>query len=231
MNRSLLAPLLVSALVLPALAAAQSSAGTAAKPGTKPQVKRMADKPARQAAPAPVPAEIDLPPAEGAQTAAASMTFFGDYQCEFDQKLVVAMNPKHDAYIDVNFRNRVYTMKPVLSHTGAVRLEDVRGQMLVVQIATKSMMIDTKAGQRVVDGCTHEKQRDFAANMPKGEGIGIEPGRPLPAAVTPATPPAAVVTQAVATVGAALQAADAATASAAPTAPAAAPAAAATPAR
>ena len=43
-------------------------------------------------------------------------------------------------------------MKPVLSSTGAVRLEDTQGRALLVQIAQKSMLMDVKAGRRLVDG-------------------------------------------------------------------------------
>jgi hypothetical protein len=51
-------------------------------------------------------------------------------------------------------------MKPVLSSTGAIRLEDTKGETIVVQIAAKSMLMNVKAGQRMVDGCTTEKQRE-----------------------------------------------------------------------
>lgn len=182
MNRLLLAALIATPLALPGVSAAQERAAGAAQTGSKP-VKRIADRPARQAAPAPAPAEIDLPAAPGEQNAAAAMAHFGEYQCEFNQKLLVAMNPKHDAYLDVRFGNRLFTMKPVLSSTGALRLEDVRGQMLVVQIATKSMMMDTQAGKRVVDDCKHEAQVAAAANAPAGESIGIDPSRPATPAV------------------------------------------------
>ncbi|MFP5397725.1 MAG: hypothetical protein ACLGIT_05305 [Gammaproteobacteria bacterium] len=188
--------LLASAVALCLAAAGQVHAqSSASAKSTKPQakVKRIAEQPRRHAAPPATPAEIDLPVAAGEQVAAASLAHFGEYQCEFDQKLLVAMNPKHDAYLDVSFRNRTYTMKPVLSHTGAVRLEDVRGQMLLVQIATKSMMIDTKLGQRIVDACMHEKQRVAAAAPPSGEGIGIDPDRAAaktPEATTAAAPAA-----------------------------------------
>jgi hypothetical protein len=188
MNRLLLAALVATPLALPSWSLAQQSATSAPKAAAKPQVKRIADRPSRQAAPPQAPAEIDLPPAGGEQNAAASMAHFGDYQCEFNQKLVVGMNPKHDGYLDVQFGNRQYTMKPVLSHTGALRLEDVRGQMLVVQIATKSMMLDTKAGRRVVDDCKHENQVAAAATMAAAPGIGIDPARPAAAPEAAPTP-------------------------------------------
>jgi len=58
-------------------------------------------------------------------------------------------------------------MKPVLSSTGALRLEDVKGVGLLIQIANKSMLMDTKAGKRLVDDCVHEKQRAFRDAQPK----------------------------------------------------------------
>ena len=55
--------------------------------------------------------------------------------------------------VDVVFGKNTYTMKPVLSSTGAVRLEDVKGKTLMLQIAYKSMLMDTQAGRRLVDEC------------------------------------------------------------------------------
>lgn len=175
-----------TAFTVPGIAATPISS-TTAKPAAKPQARagHVAERPARRAARLPPRAGIDLPAAEGEQLAAASLAYFGEYRCEFDKKLMVSMNPRHEAYLDVAFRNRVYTMKPVLSHTGALRLEDVRGRMLVVQIATKSMMMDTQLGQRVVDGCMNEQQRLAAAEPPSGEGLGIDPERGSPAPTEP----------------------------------------------
>jgi len=111
----------------------------------------------KAAAPAPEP-ELVLPDADGPQNAAAALVGFGHYDCEFSQTVNVAMNPKHEGYVDVTFGKNVYTMKPVLSSTGAVRLEDVRGKTLMLQIAYKSMLMDTQVGRRLVDECVSEKQ-------------------------------------------------------------------------
>lgn len=88
------------------------------------------------------------------------MTHFGDYDCEFSQKLKVGLNVKNDGYVDVQLGKQAWIMKPVLSSTGALRLEDVKGRMLLLQIANKSMLMDTQAGRRVVDDCVHEKQQE-----------------------------------------------------------------------
>lgn len=163
---------LAAGVFLTAAAMAQTSA---VKPATKTAAKAAAKASkasTKKAAPAPV--EAPLPDANGEQLAAADMTHFGDYACDFDQTLHVVTAPKNAGYVDVKFKKQSWTMKPVLSSTGALRLEDVTGRMLMLQIANKSMLMDTKIGQRVVDGCVHEKQRlatAAAAGRPAGESL------------------------------------------------------------
>jgi hypothetical protein len=129
-----------------------------------PAPQKAAAKPTAKAA-KPAPAPAALPTATAEQLDAAERTYFGDYQCEFNQSLDVSMNPKTPGYVDVKHLKQVYTMKPVLSSTGALRLEDVKGNTLLLQIANKSMLMDVKAGKRLVDGCIHEKQRAAAAAL------------------------------------------------------------------
>src|SRR5205085_2093136 len=105
--------------------------------------------------------------ADQAQIDAAERTYFGKYECDFNQSIDVGMNPKYPGYVDVLFKGKTYTTKPVLSSTGALRLEDVKGVGLLLQIANKSMLMDTRQGVRLVDACTHEKQRAFMAAQPK----------------------------------------------------------------
>jgi len=143
---------LAAALLLTLAAQAQTT------PPTSKPVASANKAPARKAA----PAEIPLAQAEGEQLAAAAMTHIGDYACEFDQAVNIAVTPNHEGYVNLRFKSQTWTMKPVLSSTGALRLEDVKGRMLMLQIANKSMLMDTQLGQRVVDACIHDKQR--AAN-------------------------------------------------------------------
>ena len=152
---------LATTLVLAAAAHAQAAA-PAAKPAAKPPAKTATKAAAKPAARTPAPAEVPLAKAEGEQMAAAAMTHFGDYACEFNQTVNISTTPKYDGYVDVHFKTQTWTMKPVLSSTGALRLEDVKGRMLMLQIANKSMLMDLKAGRRVVDGCVHEKQKAAA---------------------------------------------------------------------
>ena len=133
-------------------------------------------KRARRAPPPSAAPVLSLPVAPGEQLAAAALAFFGDYACEFNEVINVDIDRKFDGYVDVRHRHQSWIMKPVLSHTGALRLEDVKGRMLLLQIANKSMLMDTQIGQRVVDNCVHERQRE-AARGPAGESLGIEPAK------------------------------------------------------
>jgi Flp pilus assembly protein TadG len=165
------------ALVAGLLWALGAPAQTATKPAAKPAAKApaKASKAATKAAAAKVAAaEPVLARAEGEQLAAAALIHYGDYTCEFDQTVNVGVTPKHDGYVDVRHKAQTWTMKPVLSSTGALRLEDVKGRMLALQIANKSMLMDAQLGQRVLDGCVHEKQRAAiaaAAALPAGEPL------------------------------------------------------------
>lgn len=181
-----------------ATAFAQTNPAPPAKPGaaTPSAAATKAAKPAKLAklkkVEPPPPVELPLPPAEGEQNAAASMTHFGAYDCEFSQSVTVAMNPKYDGYIDVNFGKQKFTMKPVLSSTGALRLEDVKGQTMMLQIAYKSMLMDVKAGRRLVDECVHEKQmlaKKAAEGIPQQALLTGEPAESTAGAATTAASP------------------------------------------
>jgi hypothetical protein len=167
---------LAASACLAGTVAAQTTAPVKpAAPAAKPAAKKAA--PAK-AAPKPV-VEETLAAASSEQSAAAQMTHIGHYDCEFNQAVEVAMNPKYDGYVDVSFGKQKYTMKPVLSSTGALRLEDVKGQTLMLQIAYKSMLMDVKAGRRLVDECVSEKQRmakQAAAGQPSAGLMDGGPG-------------------------------------------------------
>jgi hypothetical protein len=132
--------------------AAMAQTATPAKPAKK------ATKPV---AAAKAPAEPEA--ASPAQLAAAERVYYGTYACEFDKTVQVSTLPKYPGYAELRFGKSVYVMKPVESTTGAIRLEDVKGETLVVQIAAKSMLLNVKTGQRLLDGCVSEKQGKVAA--------------------------------------------------------------------
>ncbi len=129
-------------------------------PPAKPAVKTAAKsaKPAK----APVkPAEAPIPDAQPDQVKAAEMVYYGKYDCEFSQTVEITQSAKHSAYVDVKAGKSGWLMKPVLSSTGAIRLEDVKNETLMVQISSKSMLLNVKTGHRIVDDCISPKQREL----------------------------------------------------------------------
>jgi len=114
-------------------------------------------RPAKAAQPAPVP---DATPE---QLTAADQVYYGHAACELGQAIDIAADPAHRGYVGLRHGPARYLMKPVLSSTGAVRLEDVKGQALLVQIASKSILLDVKSGRRLVDDCMAPPQRELNA--------------------------------------------------------------------
>lgn len=100
-----------------------------------------------------------LPEASSEQIAASKRVLIGKYECEFKKSVLVEGNDANPGYVNLTEGRQVWVMKPVVSSTGTIRLEDTRGEALMLQIATKSMLMNVKTGQRMVDGCMHEVQR------------------------------------------------------------------------
>ena len=173
--RHSLTPILAALALALALPAAAQTAAPKAPAKTAPA--KAAVKPAaRTRAPAAPAAEAPLPAASSEQLEAANVAHLGDYDCEFDQKVTLEPYSKAPGYIEMKQKAQAWVMKPVMSSTGALRLEDVKGRMLMIQIANKSMVMDTQIGQRLVDGCVHEKQRAFMAT----QGSLLAPDAPKP---------------------------------------------------
>jgi hypothetical protein len=158
---------LVSCAVALAFGASAAAAAT-----DTPKAKAAPKAAVRKAAPAPAK-EVVLPEPTPDQQKAAELVYYGNYDCEFDQTVNIQASTKHLFYVDVKHGKSAWLMKPVLSSTGAMRLEDVKGEALMVQIASKSMLLDTKTGHRIVDACVSPRQRELieAAKAAKERGV------------------------------------------------------------
>ncbi len=89
----------------------------------------------------------------------ANRVLTGTAQCEFNQKVQVDALQDKPGHFKVAFNKASYTMVPQETTTGAVRLEDKKNGIVWLQIPSKSMMMNHKIGQRMVDGCMHAEQR------------------------------------------------------------------------
>ena len=89
----------------------------------------------------------------------ASRVLTGHAKCEFDQQVTVFPVEGKPGHFHVGYKNATYMMVPQETSTGAVRLEDRRAGVMWLQSPTKSMLMNTKVGQRMVDSCTQNQQR------------------------------------------------------------------------
>lgn len=89
----------------------------------------------------------------------ASRVLTGEARCELNQQVGVQAVDGKPGHFHVSFKNVTYTMVPQETTTGAVRLEDRRAGVIWIQIPAKSMMLNSKIGQRMVDGCATGQQR------------------------------------------------------------------------
>ena len=105
-----------------ALAAAGSLAIPAAAQTAAPA---KSTKPAPKAKAAPAPVRVVIAAADIDQMKAANLVYYGLYDCEFNDKVSITQSSAYPAYVDVTEKKNKWLMKPVLSSTGAVRLEDV----------------------------------------------------------------------------------------------------------
>jgi len=79
-----------------------------------------------------------------------------------------------------NFRFR---MVPVITVTGAIRLEDRQAGAVWLQLPNKSMLMNQKIGQRMADGCMSQSQLVVAQAMkdaPPPDLLGPPAAGPVP---------------------------------------------------
>jgi len=161
--------LVASALILlaPAFVLAQTSTEPARKPAAKTTEKPAPKKPqsasraelksaANQAAAGIRAAEVALTPAE---LAIAERVHTGTMPCELGASVSLEADPKMPGYFNLKGKGYSYRMHPVVTSTGAIRLEDQHdGGAVWLQLSNKSMLMDQKAGKRLADECSSPAQ-------------------------------------------------------------------------
>lgn len=100
-----------------------------------------------------------LPDLSQEQLDNAGRVLVGKSECEFNQSVTVTESSAKKGYFIVDFKGKKYTLAPEATTTGAVRLEDKKAGIMWLQIANKSMLMNAKKGQRMVDNCVHPNQK------------------------------------------------------------------------
>jgi len=107
-----------------------------------------------------------------AQLDAAQRVFTGSVDCEFSQKISLTPLEGKPGHFTLGYKKASYTLVPQETTTGAVRLEDRQAGIVWLQIPAKSMLMNARLGQRMVDNCTHPAQREPVARS--GGALGVE---------------------------------------------------------
>ena len=135
---------------------------------TKPQVSKPADKaPAyKRAVPVAAPAmqPSDVAP-EQERVVVAEQVHTGRMTCELGNFVTVTADPQNAGAFVVQIKQHKFHMLPVVSSTGAIRLEDAQAGAMWLQLANKSMLMNSKIGQRMADECQSPDQAAVAQAM------------------------------------------------------------------
>ena len=112
------------------------------------------------------------------ELAIAQRVYTGRIQCELGADITVTPDEKNPGFFNVAAGKQRYYMHPVESRTGAIRLEDGRAEAMMLQLGSKSMVLNQKLGQRVADECQTAEQKQFAAQLERTGGPGLLDGAP-----------------------------------------------------
>lgn len=134
----------------------------------KPQVSKPADKapPYKRAVPVAATAmqPSDVAP-EQERVVVAEQVHTGRMACELGNFVTVTADPQNAGAFVVQIKQHKFHMVPVVSSTGAVRLEDAQAGAMWLQLANKSMLMNSKVGQRMADECQSPDQAAVAQAM------------------------------------------------------------------
>jgi hypothetical protein len=99
------------------------------------------------------------------QEAVAGEVHTGHMVCELGNSVMVTPDPLQPTRFIVQMKKNTYHMTPVETTTGAVRLEDAQAGAMWLQLPHKSMLMNSKLGQRMADECQSDHQTAVAHEM------------------------------------------------------------------
>jgi hypothetical protein len=99
--------------------------------------------------------------------------YLGRFTCEANQIVSLQEVPNAPGQYLLHFKKFKFKLVAVSTHSGVVRLEDPFSGATWVQLNSKSMLMDSRRGQRLVDDCQHPTQKAMA------EAMKTTPDQPL----------------------------------------------------
>lgn len=117
------------------------------------------------ASPALAPALAAMPAQSDGLVAVAQQVHTGHMACELGNSVSVTPDEQNPGHFFVKMKHHTYRMAPVVSATGAIRLEDAQAGAMWLQLSNKSMLMNSKLGQRMADECQSPDQAVVARAM------------------------------------------------------------------
>ena len=108
---------------------------------------------------------VTLAPLTEAEHAIAAQVHVGDLPCELGQSVRLRADETAPGHFHLQLKAQRFHLRPVVSSTGAVRLEDAAQGAVWLQLANKSMLMSQKQGRRLVDECASPVQVAYAETL------------------------------------------------------------------
>lgn len=89
----------------------------------------------------------------------------GNIPCELGQSVNLRADADAPGYFHLQIKDQRFHLRPVMSATGALRLEDQTRGAVWIQLANKSMLMDQKQGRRLADECMSPLQAAYAEHL------------------------------------------------------------------
>ena len=113
---------------------------------------------------------------DGKALAVAEQVHTGRIVCELGNVVHIAPDAQNRGFFTLQMGKHRFHVSPVPSATGAIRLEDPQAGAMWLQLANKSMLMNSKLGQRMADECQSPAQVAVAEAMKKGPAFNLLDG-------------------------------------------------------
>ncbi len=108
--------------------------------------------------------------------AVAEQVHTGRIVCELGNVVHITPDAQNRGFFMLQMGKHRFHVSPVSTATGAIRLEDAQAGAMWLQLANKSMLMNSKLGQRMADECQSPAQVAVAEAMKKGPVFNLLDG-------------------------------------------------------
>lgn len=118
-----------------------------------------------RAVPKAVAPAAPVQPLSEAEQAVAAVVHVGTLPCELGQTVTLQPDQAAPGHFHLQTRTHRFHLRPVLTSTGAVRLEDAAQGAVWIQLSNKSMLMHQRLGRRLADECKSPMQQAVAEQL------------------------------------------------------------------